>query len=378
MSEEQQFPAKKKRNWFITLAKVTFFVAAFILVILTVLANMGGKSDTLKDALEGVISESTGYMAHVGELNNMSFFPQMGVSFGSLELRETEGGVPVAVAEKGEVYFDFFDVMRGTGKVKALNIRDFRALPGAFMKKSLQIEYVEIVDLEGTEAELAGEGMIGEDKFKLRADLERDGERYGFGTKRAMEFEIGGIGISGLLEDVSRKHLSLQDFQMTLDGQNVLTGHMKALVDEVRVKMDGELLAAENGTKLVPDLSLNFKSDPPRIIGRVNSPAFYVADFEDSSRVAQFFNELDRIISDLSADKERDLSHLDVAIDVSFEDYLEGGASKGSLQFPVKIEHSKMTIGQNGKAIDAGDISLQAVIGEIRALKTPQESPETP
>ena len=85
---EVETTPKKKRNWFYLLLKITFGFSAVLLIVLTVMANVGGNSETLRQSIEQFITENTSYNASVGQLNAMKFFPDIILDFEKTELKE--------------------------------------------------------------------------------------------------------------------------------------------------------------------------------------------------------------------------------------------------------------------------------------------------
>ena len=78
------------KKWLGRLAKLGFFLAAFIGVIATVLFNMGGSGNTLKTAIEDYISASTGYSARIQSFNEMTFFPSITLDIGNVILKKPD------------------------------------------------------------------------------------------------------------------------------------------------------------------------------------------------------------------------------------------------------------------------------------------------
>src|SRR5262249_31243184 len=139
---------KKEKRWISLGLKTIFFAVAFFLIIFTVMANMGGSSDTLRESIEQFISESTGYKARVGHLSAMTFFPDISFNFENMELYGESSAEPAVYTGSVKVALDFWDVMMNTGKIKTFNIRKFRALPGVIFESAFALDELAITDKE--------------------------------------------------------------------------------------------------------------------------------------------------------------------------------------------------------------------------------------
>ena len=134
------FNDKKKKeksgNGFARFCKFLFFVIAFFLVILTILANMGGSNDMLRESVESFVSDTFGKRpASIGVLHKMTFFPSVGVHARNVKVLskpEEDGGYPVVSIGNVEVFMGFWSVATSQPKFKEMVIEDVSVIKGMF------------------------------------------------------------------------------------------------------------------------------------------------------------------------------------------------------------------------------------------------------
>lgn len=267
-----------KRNWLMTLSKVTFFIVAFLLVIFTVMTNMGGSNDTLKEAVEQFLSQSTGYEAKVGTLYKMSFFPSVGVDVGDVTLTHPEGDAQIT-AERISVFVGFFDVAFSTGKIKSFSLYDMQASSGSVSRYPLRIDELAIVDeIDDDRAVIRGSGTLGPRKFFLQADMEQHGKKYKFGKKRKAEISIGDLDMEGVFLS-HNNNVVVQDIvvgipEKTVEGELKVLGQRRG-----KIGIGGDLQIGLTGS-ITPDISVDFSDRPVSVTGDLNSSDFTDADLK--------------------------------------------------------------------------------------------------
>ena len=166
-----------------------FFAAAFFLLIFTFLANLGGKSDTLKHSTQDFISEITGKSAHIGTLNQLNFFPLIVVDFEELVLHASPARIdkPITLGSF-KTLSDFWDVSWRTGKFRALNFSNFRAPAGSLCKKELILDTGVITQTSDTDFVYTISGRIGDKE--LRIDIPTNAYGTDPDRKYQLNFEL--------------------------------------------------------------------------------------------------------------------------------------------------------------------------------------------
>ena len=98
------------RKWIMRLLKIGVFLAIMLAIFVTVLANMGGSTVTLKEAAQKFIGESFGGRpAVIQKLVRLSFFPLVGIDAEKIQVTNpiaagsTEPGAVVALFSKVKI-----------------------------------------------------------------------------------------------------------------------------------------------------------------------------------------------------------------------------------------------------------------------------------
>ena len=297
-------PPKKKRNWFYLLLKIAFFFGAFMLVVLTVMANVGGKSETLRQSIEQFITENTSYSASVAHLNAMTFFPDIVLDFEKTELREKESTDLAMTADHVLLAFGFWDVMASTGKIKALSVDNLRVRPGIFISPSFEAESVKIVEsVDGPRLE--GKGSVGAEKFNFSTDMNSRGsgrrKRYFFGNERAFFLNLGSIKISGIMKTGESSGLVIENLDVKQDGRAVMSGMLGFVRNDGVLGLEGRLEMAEHGSVIKPDIDISIpaRGKSFAVTGRVESEPgkFHPEDFAPGSAYDRLAGMIEKIFS---------------------------------------------------------------------------------
>lgn len=290
MTEETvNYEEPKKGKWFGLFLKILFCIIAGLIVVFTVLANLGGSSDTLKKSIEEFVSENSAYNAKVGKLNNMNFFPDIIVDFENTEFFRKGDLDVVMTAQKIQVAFSFWDVMGRTGKIKKLNIEGFRAAPETLMEKGVQIDSLAIVDGE-TGPRMESKGMIGNQAFSASYGMESSGlgagRKYSFGHDRELGITLGDVSLKGRMKDTSAHTMIFEDIDLEFKGKPAATGNILLSREADVINATGDLEIKEHGTDIKPDVDLHMQSQGigiNKVEGALSSAQFNTKDFVTGS-----------------------------------------------------------------------------------------------
>ena len=134
------------------------------------LGVLGGNSDEHKRIIEEYLSDATGMVASIGQLNSLNFFPSIIIDFEGLEVVDEIGD---SKGQAGRVYMasGFRDVVMRSGKFQALEIAGFEAAAGRLMDEAVVIEQLGVEHESEEAAFFTGSGMIGERKFTVRTPV---------------------------------------------------------------------------------------------------------------------------------------------------------------------------------------------------------------
>ena len=365
MSEE-----KNKAPWYHGLFKVLFFVLAFFLIMFTVLANISGNSDFYKESIEQYAQSATGYHAQVGKLNKVSFFPTVMFDFEDLELRQSPGDdTPLASISSVLFKVGFWDVALGTGYIKALEVTDAKALPGAFLKKSVAVKSASIdenyLDKEASSAALVIDGTIGDQPLKAHVDLDVSAgsafwgqdKKFRFANAKNFHVKAADIEVSGHVDNGV-----FRDLKLIHRGQEALTGEM-ALKQKGhdQIVLQGDLILPEHGTHLKPDLKFRMKDGGLFASGRVNTPAFHLEDTKESARISRFIKNFQALFGKEEKGFSFPAEYADLTL--NFEQFLVGGHDLGRLDVPLQLKDKKLSLVLDNEFMLShlkGDVVLEA------------------
>ena len=277
------------RRWISVFLKIVFCVIAVFLVIITVMANIGGSSDTLKKSIEEFVAENTVFDAKVGRLNNMSFFPDIAFDFDDTVFYRHGELAPVMHVEKVRVAFSFWDVMASTGKIKVFDIQEFQVLPGILTEKSLEVDRISI-EGDDQSPRMEVHGKLGEQDFSISSGMRVSGsgrgKKYSFDRERDIEAKLGAIMLNCKMAGDSQGKVSFDNIEIKDRDVKLVTGNIVLTRGEERVIAHGDLKMEQHGTDISPDIDFYIHPRPGnafQIEGTLASREFHVEDFAPGS-----------------------------------------------------------------------------------------------
>lgn len=339
MSDElpQEIPketTKEKRGRFSLLMKILFCISALILVVFTVLANMGGNSEFHRQSIEQFALESTGFRGRVRTLHNMTYFPTFSVDLEDMELLAGPDGeldVPVVRIEAVRLALTFREVIFRTGRMRVFNLQGIEIAPGILFEKPVQLRHIAISDTGEGIAIFGGQGHIGAAPLEFSMDMSARGSGrqriYNFEPTRAATLKIGDINVSAVLQNGINPFLAAQDIKITRAGNIVASGHINtSRRRSTEIVITGEMTLTAHGTILRPDIVIDAAAR--RISGVIATENFNEADFKAGS-------EFDALLRGLVAILGDETKHSNV-LDAFFEAHeimLESPAYSGKIKF---------------------------------------------
>jgi hypothetical protein len=306
--EEEILPVeaapKKKRNWFYLLLKVAFGFGAVLLIVLTVLANVGGKSETLKQSVEEFIGENTPYRATVGQFNGMTFFPDIAFDFESVEMYDKKTADLSMVVGKVQIAFGFWDVMFSTGKIKALTIEKFMAEKDRLLNPPFNLESLKITET-AFGPRIEGKGDIGGEALNFHADMKFKGQgrrkKYYFDGERAFSIELGDIKITGKMDNGKSSGIVFENLEIAQENKVVMRGTLGMVRNANILGIQGTLEMAEHGSVFSPDIEIAMpvQGQAFGIAGRIDSEEgqFRMEDFTAGSRYDLLVTGIEKIFA---------------------------------------------------------------------------------
>ncbi|NCT41687.1 MAG: hypothetical protein GW778_08520 [Alphaproteobacteria bacterium] len=311
------------KKWLGRLAKLSFFLIAFLGVVITVLFNMGGDSDTLKGAIEDYITASSGYATKIKTFNNMTFFPNISVDAEGIILKkpdikamqawadeeaqkpEEERGTtpppidffnPDATIEKAIIAIGFWDVTLAHNKnIKNIQIRNAEFKAGTVHEKPLHIETLGIDETPEGKPFIALSGALGSDKFSGGLDIESIGTRsnpkYKLGEEGAFDFKVGNITMTGILRPRTMGGLHIRDLKIINNEQEIIDATFTFIRGaEGNIAINGNFTAPEFGSNGTFDWNI-IAAKNMQITGNIAADTLYQDDFSANSRISKTWKE---------------------------------------------------------------------------------------
>lgn len=364
MSENDVMPHKEKGSLWSFLAKLVFILGVFLVIIFAILSSLGGNSETLKEAAEEFLSQRFGGQARIETLNQMTFYPYMGIDFENAVVYRGDESNPIVRAEKVSIAMGFWDVTFGTGKIKTLNVQGLRAVPGAMFRKGLTIDRLAIID-EGDEAFLRSNGKIGATAYTFEADIEKFGKgnsrEYAFGDVRPFHVTLGDVVASGRIEDLDSDVMRITDIELGM-GKPSVTGDLKVFYGgSGRVTFQGTLNFGE-ATIIKPDILLEMEREVPRLSGDL---VFETLDYDDALNYHMVVDLVQAIKDELfdPEDEEQtigyDWSNLDIEAGVHVKELAQNGIAFASFKAPLVLEGGVLDFGPLESGFEGADLQGQ-------------------
>ncbi len=298
---------KEKGNWLYTICKIVFWIAVIVLVMLTILANMGGKQETHKVMVEDFASELTGYNAKIKTLNKVSYFPSISVDFEDMDFF-AKGNIvtPVAHIDRAQTSVSFWDVMRQTGRFKILNLQGISALPGVALNKGITLKHFSVVDSGDDGSKLEAQGTIGDAPLAFTMGVISEGagkgKNYTFEGGRAFQLDLGDLKFTGRVQNNINPAISLQDIKVAQGGNDVVTGQLDlSNRRKSEVTISGEIHIGQ--TILRPDLVLDRAAN--RISGVIAAENFSEQNLSAGSDFDKLIRQIVHYIGDPAKDGKK-------------------------------------------------------------------------
>ena len=239
------------------LLKIFIILGVIFGILFTVLSSLGGDGDTYKESIESLITERIdGYEARVETLNQMRFFPYIGVDIEGLEIVNSETQEIVMAADKMQAAMGFFDAAFGTGKISSLHVQRLGVIGGYINPQTLLLERAAILTREN-DAFFEANGQLGGKDFSVSMPMRKLGReanpRFAFFNDRAFQLNIEDIIVRGILARQSVEGGTINQLEITQNDLR-LTGDLALKFGEAVNISD--TLNADGGTPVAIDLTL--------------------------------------------------------------------------------------------------------------------------
>jgi len=292
MHEEESPLFQKKRTLLQKIAKLIFVLSALFLVMITILANMGGSNDMLREAVENFVSERFGGRpAKVANLERMSFFPKIGVSAKGVQvLSKAEGGYPLVKIGKIQMFMSFWDVAMGNSEFTHFYLENAEAIKGMLFPNEFYIERAYIDnEIEQTTALLKANGKSGARDWFFQAQLEAKGKngkyKYKPGKRVPFSGTLADVNISGALVKYDEEYFKIEDLILEAEGFALIGEATISSVGSGLLKLKFDLATKDKSSVINTEVIIALTSFPMKISGTVKAEQITLSDFSDSGAV---------------------------------------------------------------------------------------------
>lgn len=295
---------KEKPHILLTIARVFFFGFAFFAVLFTVLYNMGGSSDTLKQGLEQFASRSFGGRpAYVERLNRMTFFPSIGFDASGINILPYPEAREYAVRiEKMKMVMDFFDVAVRSPRVKAFYLEGLNAKEGVIGRRALSIEkiFIDHDAVTGT-AFMKANGKMDVHEWEVRFALDIFGGegKFSYALAERMPFyaHIADLTFEGVYEDRKGGYASIEDLKIQVGSRSYKGTATFQTVGNATLKTTGQFVVDGGEKTLSYDFLLDMAARPVKIAGDLSAHRFSSREIHGEQSVFASLNRINDVLS---------------------------------------------------------------------------------
>lgn len=348
---------KKKGTWLGRLMKLIFFVLAFVLIMFTILGNMGGSSDSLKENVANFISGAFGGRhTEIHKLVHMGFFPTVGVDAKGIRvMSKPKGGVPVVTIGQVQAFMSFWDVATRDAKFSKFYVEDFRAIRGILGAQEIVMDKLFIDhDLESQTAKLRGDGKLGIHAWDLEVDLKvfNRGSKYKY-----------------MVDDEFSATINIADMSLTADFLKHQDGYFKAqsfVLKSADREVQGQLTLSPLGGNLLKikgmltldnaqgnaevDLVADFSQRPVHYSGVISSEGITLSDWLGEKSFSSVITRLryllgHDILNQLPSTPRSVIGNFGADIMFDLKNVVLEDNYTSNLKFPIVQEADRLKIG---------------------------------
>ncbi len=347
MSKEKT-KEKKKFSWLKLTVKIVLVIGALFALSLVMLSKLGGNSEKLKQMVEDFASDASGYDVTLGQLENLTFFPTIGVQFDQMQFANKSNQTTIAAIDKLSIKMSFWSAVFSTGKIKDLNISGLSVKPGVVTQEALKITRLGIEDPAHDDesvnvpAQLLLNGMLGDKAFAASSTIAASGvgqtREYDMGKERKITASLGDLSLSALMKNTSFARIDLSEINLKKAKETLLSGDMNVELGTNTRVIKGTLSIGK-GSIIKPDVSIANTA----IKGTIQSPKMNV---EDMGALAGALAALGDIApKKKNADTGKiSLPEQNVDLTLKLDDIYLGGEEMGAQIIPIRIKDKALSI----------------------------------
>ncbi|MDB5491515.1 MAG: hypothetical protein JWO78_1364 [Micavibrio sp.] len=325
---------------------VIIIICVLIGISLFALYRAGGKSESLKQTVEKFLSDETGYKAHIGTLNAVSFYPLIGIDVENVVLFSSTQGV---AARAGHANFStsFWSAASGAS-IHTLDLSNVRAEARVAAPGEITVERFFIDPADRKVPKLSFKGSYDGKPVTMQADLQVIRGVFGsvyfnFAEPGSFDLRAGDIGVEGKVL-TARTGRSLKIGRMTVGGKpRKLRMEIALNAADNALGMDGKVM--HDATVLDYDLAISSKAGRRMIAGNISGDKVAVNDLTGPEGI---FDDLN-VVHDFWAAGEKmkkgtALATTDLNIEIKVSHVMKAGKDLGALSGQMRSKDGAVTI----------------------------------
>lgn len=389
---------KKKKSTLWGIIKWSFILLFFAFVLFTILANIGGNSIVIKDALEELFSEQSGYDVRIETLNEMTFFPYVSVDVQDIKfyrklpsnpdvsnktVQDTPKLPPVGEAlmsiEKLQAAIAFFDLVLGRSHIRHFDLVGLKSEKGTFLDQAVIIDTAQTREktdqdkaLKITEkAMFEIKGQIGETPLLAYVGLGLSGSDirpiYNVEDQRDVEVSLGKATFIGRLKNKRLGGLRLTNGQLSYDGDPVFNGDFDIGYGEENANIRADITLASGLTSLSPDITFSKKDGHDAVTGNINVPKLNTDDIAPLMVVIDSIKSILKSHEKSASSNPFGLKEQDIDVKIDIQSLHIGQLDVGSLKLPVSLEKGVLKLMPLSGKVSDGTVSGHVVFNGTKA-----------
>ncbi len=334
MSTESYLLEKKEKSWMGRLLKLLFILSAFFLVIATVLFNMGGSDDTLKEHVESYLSRTLGGRpATVGKLGNMSFFPRVGLDIQDTVITgHAKGSYPVLEIGRLQAYMNFWNVATRAPRFTQLYIEDLKALKGLFIPREFTVEKLYIDhDIDTGKAVLRANGKLDIHPWSVEAGLEVFGSKkgkyqYSLSGNIPLVVDIADIHLETMIVNHEREYFKIENAVISSEDVTVKGNVVLSVLAPRMLKAKADFDFETENSGIEAEIIFDLTKADHKYSGTISSEELDINDISGEQQVMSLLKRLYEVLGYAGVSESGDV----------IKDLLLRGGKSLDLNFDIK------------------------------------------
>jgi hypothetical protein len=376
------------RKWLSRLVRLFFVLFVILAIFITILANMGGASQNLKESAEGFIGDIFNGRGSVQKLVRLSFFPMVGMDVEGVQVFNDITVDPEVIAsfDKARMYMDFWDVVFKNARFRTFFVEGGYLKKDMYAAKTLKMERAFVDhDQEKSIAKILANGTYDKYSWKMEMgiDILSSGSKpeYELGDQTPVSLEIGEYKISGVLTKDGSQMMKVKEFKIAHGDQELSGDIYISLLRMGLMKLRGGLSFDKGET---PDFDLDvlidFSAKPLAISGKVSGQDFKVDDLWGDQSLRQLLSGLYDVLRDKKIYETRGdafagyLSSMDLDLEMSMKNITLADGKAAGIDLRLDQRGGDLSL-QNVKGVVSGvDVDIPAIV-ILQKEKAAQDTP---